>query len=43
VSARDAEPATLAEHLDAAPDGEAFGRVVMGLFAALERGVDDDG
>lgn len=41
MSARDAEPATLAEHLDAAADGAEFGRVLMGLFAALERGMDD--
>jgi hypothetical protein len=36
------EPRTLAEHLDVAADGEAFGRVVAGLFAVLERGMDDE-
>lgn len=36
------EPRTLAEHLDAAADGDDFGRVVMGLFRTLERQMDDE-
>jgi hypothetical protein len=36
------EPRTLAEHLDAAADGDEFGRVVMELFSTLERRMDDD-
>ena len=31
---------TLAEALDAAQDGEQFGRVIMGLFSALEEAMD---
>lgn len=33
---------TIAEQLDAAPDGEAFGRVVQSLFSALEKAMDDE-
>ena len=35
------EPKTLAEHLDAARDGEEFGAVLMELFAALDRARDE--
>lgn len=36
------EPVTIAERLDAAADGDEFGRVVMGLFRTLERQMDDE-
>lgn len=36
-----AEPKTVAERLDAARDGEEFGAVLMGLFAALDRARDE--
>jgi hypothetical protein len=38
----DGEPRTFAEHLDAAADGDEFGRVLLGLFVDLERRMDDE-
>lgn len=32
---------TLAEQLDTAPDGAAFGQVIQNLFAALETAKDE--
>lgn len=36
------EPKTIAEQLDAAESGEEFGRVLLGLFASLEKHSDDE-
>ena len=36
------EPKTVAEQLDAAQTGEEFGAVVMGLFTALEKAMEDE-
>jgi len=33
---------TVAERLDAVTDGEQFGRVIQGLFAALEHAIEED-
>jgi hypothetical protein len=35
------EPKTVAEQLDAAQTGEEFGAVVMGLFTALEKAMEE--
>jgi hypothetical protein len=34
------EPKTFAERLDAAPDGEAFGNVILNMFKNLEEAKD---
>jgi hypothetical protein len=34
------EPKTVAEQLDAAPDGQAFGQVILNLFTTLESLMD---
>lgn len=36
MSADTTKPKTIAEQLDAAQNGEEFGRVLMGLFSALD-------
>ena len=36
------EPKTVAEQLDAAKDGEEFGKVLMGFFAAVDKARDED-
>lgn len=35
-------PATIAERLDAAKDGEEFGQVLMGLFRSLDKAREND-
>jgi len=36
------KPMTIPEQLDSATDGEQFGRVIQGLFAALEHAIEED-
>ena len=37
------DPKTVAEQLDAAKDGEEFGQVLMGFFAAMDKARDEAG
>ena len=36
------QPRTIPEKLDAAQDGLQFAQVIQGLFAGLEKAMDDD-